>query len=560
MVEETQEADLGSCIRSEGRVSCILCESPRGRRLQEIAFMEVREMTNQSNTSNDKQLSLQDIIREIEQKSEGGGYIYRGERERHEGGPYKGKVSSNLWREYRIETEHFDVELVQKELLAAAKKHTGDLPEDFRLDIASLLENGEESAEEAVDFEILTEIQHYGGKTNLIDFTTDYFIALFFACDGQPEEDGRIILQKIDVIRDMIAHPRNPRHRVIAQKSVFIRPPRGFIEPSSDEIVIVPACLKEKILEHLRIYHDISTETIYNDLHGFIRNQDIHGEAYTAFYKGFACANKGDEATISEEKEQEYEKAIGHYTKAIKSKPDLTNAYNNRGVAYGKKGKFDKAIQDFNKTIDLNPQDANTYYNRGNAYNVKGDVDAAIQDYTKAINLNPQHAKAYTNRGAVYGQKGDIDAAIQDFNTAIDLNPQHAETYNNRGNAYNVKGDVDAAIQDYTKAIDLNPQHADTYYNRGVAYGSKGDIDAAIQDYNKAIELNPQYTNAYYNRGQVWLRLKEWEKAKADLSDAKNMGADLIALFHRHYGSIEDLEQRIGTQLPANIVAMLTPQ
>ena len=30
--------------------------------------MEVREMTNQSNTSNDKQLSLQDIIREIEQK------------------------------------------------------------------------------------------------------------------------------------------------------------------------------------------------------------------------------------------------------------------------------------------------------------------------------------------------------------------------------------------------------------------------------------------------------------------------------------------------------------
>ena len=40
----------------------------------------------------------------------------------------------------------------------------------------------------------LTELQHYGGHTNLIDFTTDNHIALFFACDGSPDKDGRIIL------------------------------------------------------------------------------------------------------------------------------------------------------------------------------------------------------------------------------------------------------------------------------------------------------------------------------------------------------------------------------
>ena len=483
-------------------------------------------MAHQSNTPNDKQLSLQDIIREIEQKSEGGGYIYRGERERREGNPYYGKVSSSLWREYRIEDEHFDVELVQKELLAAAKKHTGDLPEDFRLDIPILPKRGEESAEETVDFEILTEIQHYGGKTNLIDFTTDYFIALFFACDGQPNEDGRVILQKVDAIRGMIAHPRNPRHRVIAQKSVFIRPPRGFIEPSTDEKVIVPACLKGEILEHLRTYHGISAETIYNDLHGFIRNQDIHGDAYTAFYKGFASGNKADEATTSDEKEQEYEKAIGHYTKAIRLKPDLANAYNNRGKAYGQKGEFNAAIQDLNKAIELNPQLVEAYNNRGNAYDLKGDIDVAIQNYTKAIDLNPQYTDAYYNRGAAYGSKSDTEAAIQDYTKAIDLNPQHAEAYINRGNFYNLKGNVDAAIQDYTKVIDLNPQHA----------------------------------KAYINRGAVWLHLKEWEKAKADLSAAKNIGADIVDAFYDNYGSIEEFEQETGIQLPADIVALLASQ
>ena len=40
---------------------------------------------------------------------------------------------------------------------------------------------------------MLTQLQHRGGKTNLIDFTRNILIALFFACDGHFEEEGRII-------------------------------------------------------------------------------------------------------------------------------------------------------------------------------------------------------------------------------------------------------------------------------------------------------------------------------------------------------------------------------
>ena len=53
-------------------------------------------MLNQSDTSNDKPRTAQDIIHEIEAKSKDGGYIYRGEPKRYEGPPYHGKVSSNL--------------------------------------------------------------------------------------------------------------------------------------------------------------------------------------------------------------------------------------------------------------------------------------------------------------------------------------------------------------------------------------------------------------------------------------------------------------------------------
>ena len=118
-------------------------------------------------------------------------------------------------------------------MLSGAKKHIGDQPQDFRINLAASLNVTQnvtqEEPNQALDFEILTEIQHYGGKTNLIDFTTDYFIALFFACDGHHDEPGRVILQKIEDIENMIDLPRNPRHRVIAQKAYSFDHPRVLL-------------------------------------------------------------------------------------------------------------------------------------------------------------------------------------------------------------------------------------------------------------------------------------------------------------------------------------------
>ena len=358
----------------------------------------------------------------IEEKSADGDYIYRGETKCHRKPPHCGKVSSSLWREYFSDVGPFNIEVVQKEMLSDAKRHMGNLPQDSRT--TSVDPNVTEAdTDETTDFEILTEIQHYDGKTNLIDFTTDYLIALFFACDGHHHKNGRVILQKTEKIRNMIKYPQNPQHRVIAQKSVFVRPPTGFIQPRQDEIVIIPAHLKKLILEHLRTYHGISTETIYNDLHGFIRNQGIHGGAYTRFYKGVACQKIADKATTSEAKQEEYEKSIEHYTKAIELKPDYANAYSNRGNVYSARNDYDRAISDFNTAIQLKPNFAEFYSNRGIAYQKKGDNDRAIADHNKAIALRPNLAGAYVNRGVCYKSKGEHNQAIEDYNKAIQLKP-----------------------------------------------------------------------------------------------------------------------------------------
>ena len=224
--------------------------------------------------------SVLDIISELAVKSDGGKYIYRGERK-----PYP-MVSSSLYRRYAdIDAQGFNIEGVQKEILSQAKSYARYIGE---MD----------------DLEILSQLQHNGGETNLIDFTTDFLIALFFACDGEPEEPGRVILLSESEAEYRLYEPKTPVHRVIAQKSVFVIPNKGFVEP--DDIVAIARDLKPAVLGYLYDRHGISSETIYNDLHGYIRHQSIHQSAYAEFYQGMTSANKGN-----------HQDAIKHYSKTI---------------------------------------------------------------------------------------------------------------------------------------------------------------------------------------------------------------------------------------------------
>ena len=379
-------------------------------------------MSEQNNIPNDQQTKVWKILREVAEKSAGGDYIYRGEPE-----CYK-KVSSSLYRQYykEIDIEDFKVEDVQKEILEKAKQYT----------------------DKTDKFEILAELQHYGGRTNLIDFTTDYLIALFFACDGSDFHDkcGRLILwQKREDHFYQVYQPREPRNRVIAQKSIFVLPDAGFIDP--DEVIIIPAELKQLLLNHLRDYHGIFSETIYNDLHGFIKIQAIHERAYTAFY---------------------------------------------RGLTYQDTGKYDKAIEQYDKSIELNPNLANAYFNRGNAKDSLGHHEKAINDYNEAIRLNPDYADAYTNRGNANISLGRHEDAIADYDQAIRLNPDHAEAYNNRGNAKNRLGQHQDAIADCDQAIKLKPDYAAAYLNRGLSYLETNQQEEARRDLETARDLAQQ--------------------------------------------------------------------
>lgn len=432
-----------------------------------------------------------EITNRLMLKSVSGGYIYRGEPQCYP------KVSSSLYREYpEIETVSFLVESLQSVFLYEAEMYS---------DAGSYANVDDQLA-------ILIQLQHYGGKTNLIDFTTDYLIALYFACDGEPEQDGRVVLLRKSGEMKFHIHlpPPHLTNRVVAQKSVFVRPPDGYIEP--DDILVVPQNLKTRLLDYLRFCHNISPQTVYNDFHGFIRQQNIHKRAYTAYLQGVAAQYRED-----------FPVAISHYNKAIELYPQFTHAYVERGDSYIEVGQLSDAIRDYDRALEIDPKLTDTYLNRGITHCKNGDFDLGISDFDSALDIDPGTIEAHLNKGVAFGDKGDYALAIQNLQVALKLDP---------------RPEIHRAL--------------------GNAYGNSGDLERAIESYASVIELVPNDEFCHYDRAEVFLRQGEWDSARADLNTSQSLGADISDLFRNDYAGISDFEERNALSLPPDIAEMLS--
>ncbi len=314
----------------------------------------------------DIQCKVRNIINEIEEKASDGNYIYRGEPEWHE------QVSSSLWRQFQCRSTFasydradFDYYTLQGAYLRDAREYGECHHQD--------------------DFELASKLQHVGGNTNLIDFTKCPLVALFFACDGSHKKPGRVILfEQTDDKRSRykIKEPQHPPNRVDAQKSIFVQHDKGFIEEDDiEEIICIRPSFKQPILTYLREKECIYTQTIYNDLQGYIKHQKIHHDAYSEYGRGVLCYTHNS-------KDAGVDTAIKHFSNAIEFYPDFVEAHLWRANLYFWWTKdFDKAIEGYTKVIELEPDNVDASFRRGQAYSEKGCFARAEQDLIRAIEL-----------------------------------------------------------------------------------------------------------------------------------------------------------------------------
>ena len=376
----------------------------------------------------DIQSEIENIKSEIVEKAADGNYIYRGEPKCYP------KICSTLYRHDYIAIKKlrlFSIKFAQQLEIENVKTYL-------------------RSAEEQ-DVKIASELQHYGGKSNLIDFTSDYNIALYFACaklhgkDGH-DEDGRIVLLQRNqetIKKYKIKWAQYPPNRAQAQKSLFVQPKDGFICSTDKDvkIVCIPKEQKQWILIHLYKFQDISYETLFNDVYGYLKQNDLKTSKKGSIAQEWTSADWNRwlsyfnpvENLTGEEKQRRHEKKVRGHIAEIEYSPYNYTHYYDLAYYYGKEMRKD---------------------------------DCAIETFSKAIMLKPYYPTAYINRAVSYARTNNLDRAIEDIFKVIQELPEDSHFYHLLGVAYHLLGEVcdirqdrECAIECYKRALELHPNN-----------------------------------------------------------------------------------------------------
>jgi tetratricopeptide (TPR) repeat protein len=83
--------------------------------------------------------------------------------------------------------------------------------------------------------------------------------------------------------------------------------------------------------------------------------------------------------------------------------------------------------------------------------------------------------------------------------------------------------DYAKAIQHLQKYIAKNPKNANAHNYLGYAFRGLGKLKESGVAYEKALTINPRHLGALEYQGQLYLKLGQVEKAKANLSKLDNL-------------------------------------
>lgn len=118
--------------------------------------------------------------------------------------------------------------------------------------------------------------------------------------------------------------------------------------------------------------------------------------------------------------------AILNLEAEVTQNPDNYNAWTQLGHLYFDSNQYNKAIGAYTKSLELHSGDANLLTDLGVMYRRSGDSAKAIESFDKAIAMSTTHEQSRFNKGIVlHFDFGKTDEAIAIWQTVLAINPNY---------------------------------------------------------------------------------------------------------------------------------------
>jgi tetratricopeptide (TPR) repeat protein len=221
-----------------------------------------------------------------------------------------------------------------------------------------------------------------------------------------------------------------------------------------------------------------------------------------------------------------WSEAIPHLEKAVRLKPDQSDAHNNLGNALSKApGRSAEAISEFETALRLDPGMTEAHANLGSALiNIPGRLAEGVVHLETVLRGNadnPAYAQVHADLGTAFTRiPGRLPEAISEFEAALRLKPDAMDVRNSLGIALDLAGRRLDAVAQFERILRDRPDNPEAHNNLGNVLVELGRGPEAIAQYRAAIRLKADHLEAHFNLGRALRYVGDGQEAVAEHREA----------------------------------------
>jgi len=282
------------------------------------------------------------------------------------------------------------------------------------------------------DMSILVEMQHYGAATNLIDFTFNSVLALYFACFENPDTNGKVFsinnsnpfnalstnqkeLNTLFPMPEGKFYSYSPNHsnkRIVKQDSIFLFNDSGYIDDHFiDFVLTINHKAKKEILLQLEYLFAIKEESIYPDFIGYLQANSAR--------KPFKIKNAKDyfELAVRLHKTRDFKQAVHFYGKSLELKSDHFEAHSGISQCLRILGKYEEALKRALEALKFNPDN----------FTITNEIalnHTFLRDYTNAkqsFEVSEKKVKNAMDKYMHLNNKGWMYLLFKEYDIALEI-------------------------------------------------------------------------------------------------------------------------------------------
>ncbi len=215
----------------------------------------------------------------------------------------------------------------------------------------------------------------------------------------------------------------------------------------------------------------------------------------------------------------DYDKARVEFKNVLQIDPKSAEAYYRFAEVEEKQQNWQRAFGYYSKAVELDPNHLAARAKIGRVYLMAGDLNKAEESANDILTRQPGDAGGKTLKAAVMARKGDVEGAIREV-SGVTADLSQTEAVSLLSGLYMLRGDQAKATDLLERAIQANPRNV----------GLRGDLaNIAIkqQDYAKAekllldiIAIEPKKLDYRVQVARFYTQTKQLDKAEKVLRDA----------------------------------------